>query len=391
MADETTGTKGWAQFAESKEDVDQQIDDGPPPLLFSVFDHIAHKDNISVYQRLQEFVWEAQLADRLGFDYYFTAEHHFGKNFSLSHSQSISLATIAQNTERIRFGPMGYTVALNEPLRTAEETLVLDHMSNGRLEVGLTRGITPHELITYGIRNEEGAPRFREGLEFLIKAWTQHERFSFNGQFYKYYDVELPWEPVQQPHPPIWIPSFTPANAKEWGRRGYGTAGISWLGHEPLRETFAAYQEGWKTSGRRTSEQRLGYLCHIIVADTDKEGKELALEHFPPTIDLFDYLDVQRNYWIGDTEMKRTTQGVRNLYRQIRQYDHFDENLMVLSGSPPRIAEQIQRLRESLPVNVIFGEFSFGMLPWETVKHSLELFATEVIPQLRQAATPASG
>ncbi|MEX0663293.1 MAG: LLM class flavin-dependent oxidoreductase [Acidimicrobiia bacterium] len=359
----------------------------PPPTRFAVFDHIAHKNNITVNERLKEFVWEVRLADELGLDYYFTAEHHFSRDFGLSPSQPITLATIAQNSERIRFGPMTYQIPISQPLRVAEEVLILDHMSNGRLEVGVGRGIVSHEPMSYGVRPELTNAMFREGLELMLKAWTMDEKFSFLGEYNQYFDLEVPWRPLQQPHPPIWVPTATPSNAEEWGRRGYRIAGFSWLGRELHHDVFAKYREGWKESGLPRSEQQVGYLSSYVVAPTDAEAREIAEEHFPKQVELFEY-EEGRSHWFGDTDAKRVYSGLLELFKQIKKPEFSEPEYMIIHGSPETVTGKMKALQEELGINTFLSEFSFGLQPWETVERSYQLFAKEVMPNFERTAAP---
>jgi alkanesulfonate monooxygenase SsuD/methylene tetrahydromethanopterin reductase-like flavin-dependent oxidoreductase (luciferase family) len=353
-------------------------------VYFADFDHIAHKNTMSVEDRLQEFVLEAKLADELGFDYYFTAEHHFSQDFSLSVSQALTCAILAQETEQIRFGPMTVILPIADPLRVAEEFTIIDHLSGGRLEMGVGRGVVMHELATYGRRNADGPALFRENLEFLIKCWTNDKNFSWNGAFNQYFDVEMPWKPLQQPYPRIWIPTATPDNAKEWGRRGYGVAGFSWLGIDIHEAIFAAYQEGWQESGLPVEDQRIAYLSSFVVADTDAEAEKLAKKHFPEQVELFEY-EEGRSHWFGDTNLKRVYSGLLNLFAQIKNVDEVSGPAqMIIYGSPETVAQKMLALRAALPINTYFAEFSFGHMPWDTVRHSMELFASEVMPRVRE-------
>lgn len=353
-------------------------------VYFADFDHVAHKGTMSVADRLQEFFWEAKLADDLGFDYYFTAEHHFSGDFSLSVSQALTCSMLAQQTKRIRFGPMTIILPIADPLRVAEEFTIIDHMSGGRLEIGVGRGVVFHELATYGRRNADGPAIFRENLEFLIKCWTNDENFSWNGVYNQYFDIEMPWKPLQQPHPRFWVPTATPDNAKEWGRRGYGVGGFSWLGVDIHKDIFAAYQEGWEQSGLPVEEQRIAYLSSYIVADTDAEAEKLAKQHFPEQVELFEY-EEGRSYWFGDTNLKRVYSGLLDLFDQLKDVDNVSgPGQMIIHGSPETVAEKMMTLREAFPVNTYFSEFSFGLMPWDTVKHSMELFASEVMPRVRE-------
>lgn len=355
----------------------------PAGLRFAVFDHIAHKSPImSVGERMQEFVREVQLADSLDFDYYFTAEHHFSQDFSLSPSQPVTSAIMAMSSQRIRFGPMTVILPICDPLRIAEEYAIIDHLSGGRLEFGVGRGVVAHELMTYGRHQDDGVALFRENLEFIIKAWTTREHFSWNGRHHQYFDIEMPYYPLQEPTPRFWIPTATPDNALEWGRRGYGVAGFSWLGLDLHKEIFAAYKEGWKESGLPESEQRIGYLSSYVVAETDEEAEALAKQHFVEQVRLFDY-EEGRSWWFGDTQMKRVYSGLLQLFDRIKDVDGFSGPArMIVHGSPETMVEKLQVLRD-LGVNTFFGEFNFGLMPWDVVERSMRLFNDEVRPAMK--------
>lgn len=380
------GTRAIAMAQFDHEEEAQGAEHVPIETQFAAFSHIGHKSSqMSVGTRLKEWVAELELIDSLDFDYYFTAEHHFSGDFGLSPSQPVTLATIVNRTKRIRFGPMVVTLPLSQPLRVAEEMLILDHMSDGRLEVGVGRGITPHELISYGVHPSDAQARFAEGLEFLIKAWTMDEKFSFLGQYSQYFDLEIPWRPYQDPHPPIWIPTATAKNAEEWGRRGYAISGFSWLGLDLHRDVFAAYRRGWAESGRPTSDQRIGYLSAVVVADTDEEAKALAEQHFPEMVSLFDY-EEGRSYWFGDTDIKRVYKGLLALFDNIKRLEYSEPAYMIIHGSPETVVEKIRALQAELGNNVVFSEFNLGLMPWAKVERSIRLFAEHVIPEIRAKA-----
>jgi alkanesulfonate monooxygenase SsuD/methylene tetrahydromethanopterin reductase-like flavin-dependent oxidoreductase (luciferase family) len=182
----------------------------------------------------------------------------------------------------------------------------------------------------------------------------------------------------------MWIPTATPDNAKEWGRRGYGVAGFSWLGIDIHEAIFAAYQEGWQESGLPVEDQRIAYLSSVVVADTDAEAEKLAKKHFPEQVELFEY-EEGRSHWFGDTNLKRVYSGLLNLFAQIKNVDEVSGPAqMIIHGSPETVAQKMLTLRAALPINTYFAEFSFGHMPWDTVRHSMELFASEVMPRVRE-------
>jgi alkanesulfonate monooxygenase SsuD/methylene tetrahydromethanopterin reductase-like flavin-dependent oxidoreductase (luciferase family) len=361
--------------------------DRSPAMGFAIFSHLAHKRTMTIHERLREFVAEVRLADELGFDYFFTAEHHFSREFCLSVSQPVTLTTIAQNTERIRFGPMAIILPLSEPVRVAEEMLILDHMSNGRLEIGLTRGIEPNELVGYGVRYEESADRFREALAFLTDAWTRDKTFSFLGQYSKYFDIDLGWQPLQRPHPPLWCPTSSPVSAREWGERGYGIAGFSPLGLDLHREVFDAYREGCDSGGRSPAERRIAYSVACVVAETDDEARRLATEHYGHSMDLFKYV-AQRSASFAPPGTSKLYERQLRLFEKLKDPSEFDALLSCVHGAPETVTAKLNHLQAELGINTVFCEFSFGLLPWVAVEQSLSLFKEGVMPNFARTATP---
>jgi alkanesulfonate monooxygenase SsuD/methylene tetrahydromethanopterin reductase-like flavin-dependent oxidoreductase (luciferase family) len=359
-------------------------------MHWAVFSHIANKTTCTVTQRLDEFVKEVRLADEAGYDYYFTTEHHFSKNFSLSPSQPISLATIAQNTKRIRFGPMIIIIPCSQPVRVAEEMVILDHMSGGRLEIGLGRGIRAHEHIAYGVPTHQDQGRLEESIEFLTKAWTAEEKFSWMGQYYTYVDVEMPWRPLQKPYPRLWMPTGTPGHAEHAGKMGWGTGGFSYLGMDMYRPVFDAYRKGWAESGRPAEEMRVGWLAPTIVADTDAEAQRLVAEHFPKQVALFDY-EATRSYSLVDSAARTRIEKSRDRFQSmVKDLKGSDEKLLYICGSPATVTKKVERLRREMGVNCIMSEFSFGDLDYSVVEHSMELMANEVSPNFQRSTASLS-
>jgi alkanesulfonate monooxygenase SsuD/methylene tetrahydromethanopterin reductase-like flavin-dependent oxidoreductase (luciferase family) len=351
-------------------------------MKFAIFSHIAQKESASIQQRLDEFAREVRLADELGYDFFFTTEHHFSGRFSLAPSQPISLTVIAQNSSRLRFGPMVVQLPISQPLRVVEEMLILDHMSGGRLEIGLGRGITPHEHTSYGIPTKTDHARFNEGMEFVLKALLAEGPFSWVGEYYHYVDVDLPWRPLQVPHPPIWVPTNTASSAYEYGKRGFGIGGFAIVGVDHYRSVFDEYRRGCDEVGIPSSEQRVSYLADTIVAETDEEAERLMHDHFVRQLALFEDERI-RSRAVVDSEMRRATEASLARMAGIRgDLDAAGKGLRFVHGSPATVTEKIQRLRDELGVNVYIGEFSFGELTYEQVERSHRLFATEVMPAL---------
>src|SRR5262249_47306659 len=118
-------------------------------------------------------------------------------------SPSVFLSAVAQRTSRLRFGPLVYTLPMYHPLRVAEEICMLDQLSGGRLQIGIGRGISPHELEHYGVVPAEAQARYLEAFAILPKALTGAS-LPFEEKFSRFRDVPMEIEPLQRPHPPLW-------------------------------------------------------------------------------------------------------------------------------------------------------------------------------------------
>src|SRR5579862_1841171 len=104
-------------------------------IRFGVFDHIEHLPGVSLTQLYAERLTQLEALDEAGFFAYHLAEHHTPAVHSMAPSQNVFLSAAAQRTKRLRFGPGVYVLPLHHPLRLIEEVSMLDHLSNGRLEI----------------------------------------------------------------------------------------------------------------------------------------------------------------------------------------------------------------------------------------------------------------
>lgn len=146
-----------------------------------------------------------------GFRTYHMSEHH-ATPLSLAPSPSVFLAAVAQRTRRLRLGPLVYVLPAHHPLRLAEEICMLDHLSNGRLEVGIGRGASAHELHYFGIDAEQAPAMYVEAYNVIKQALTQGE-VNFSGEYYKFENVPIEMKPRQLPHPPLWYAVPVPEGA----------------------------------------------------------------------------------------------------------------------------------------------------------------------------------
>src|SRR5262245_38147455 len=207
-------------------------------ISFGIFDWIDRRSTPlgRVYEERLQLL---EAADQASFGCYHLAEHH-ATPLGMAPSPSVFLAAAAQRTRRIRFGPLVYLLPLYSPLRLIGEICMLDHLSGGRLEVGVGRGISPYEVGYHGLAVERTRPMFLEAFSVLIAGMT-NDRLTYKGEYYRYENVRMELAPLQRPYPPIWYATNTVDNVEWAAARGMNLVG---LGPAPVFRTMVDRHRG---------------------------------------------------------------------------------------------------------------------------------------------------
>ena len=248
-------------------------------LQFGIFDQNDHGPS-SLAEQYEARLRLIELYDRSGFRTYHMSEHH-ATPLNLTPSPSVFLAAVAQRTKRLRFGALVYVLPTHHPLRLAEEVCMLDHLSQGRVEVGVGRGASPHELAYFGV-DPDGAPAmYVEAYTVLMQALTQAE-VNFSGRHYRFANVPIDLQPFQRPHPPLWYAvgdRHGVPQRRMWtlwyavpvpdGAAWPAQHGINVVCGGPLsrvREITDRYRAEWAAAGRRADELPLLGLNRFVLA-----------------------------------------------------------------------------------------------------------------------------
>jgi probable F420-dependent oxidoreductase len=162
---------------------------------------------------------QAVAADKLGWDAFWTVEHHFLEEYSHCSNPEVLYGAIAAKTENIR---LGYGVRLmpkpyNHPVRTAESVAVLDIISGGRVDLGTGRSSTRAELEGFGVDPHATRQMWQEAIGHVVGCWT-NEFYEFEGEHWSMPRRRVQPKPVQQPHPPFLIGGGAPRVLRLAGR-----------------------------------------------------------------------------------------------------------------------------------------------------------------------------
>jgi F420-dependent oxidoreductase-like protein len=236
-----------------------------PPIRFGLQ---TAPENVT-WAALRE-VWK--FAEDLGYDSLFTSDHFVTSMFQQTPDAPVfdgwtALTGLAALTGRVRLGVMVTGNLYRHPPQLAKIATTLDHISGGRLIVGIGAGWFEAEARMYGVpfrSNVERANQLGEALQILNLLWTE-ERASFDGKYYQLEDAICEPKPVQKPRIPIWVGG--------WGEKIV------------LRDA-ALYADGWNTTG---SPKQLAHKMDVFKRHCDAAGRDFdAIEKSVMHLGLFE-------------------------------------------------------------------------------------------------------
>jgi alkanesulfonate monooxygenase SsuD/methylene tetrahydromethanopterin reductase-like flavin-dependent oxidoreductase (luciferase family) len=323
--------------------------------IFSVVDHYPRELPRTAAQFYAELLEQVEAADRMGFDSFWIAEHHFHEYGGIPRPP-IWLAAAAQRTHRIRLGAAVVVLPFDNPLRVAEDYAMVDILSDGRLNLGVGSGYLKHEYEGFGVEMEERRERFDEALEVLLQAWTG-ARFSFEGKYHRVTEVQLNVVPVQKPRPPIWIAIFRHESALAAGRKRLPIMMIPYATTEQfseLSDTVRAFRAAFVAAGGRAEAATVPFGLHTYCAESFGEAREHAKEAMDRYV--------------------RT-----RLYAKQRSFELLVEKDLLAFGSPEDVIRVARRYREA-GLTHFLAIPNFGGLEHKKVLRSMELLAKHVFP-----------
>ena len=342
-------------------------EDGKIPKMSDLYD-----------ERLREIV----LAEQLGFKYYFVLEHQ--GNDGACTSPLIYLAGLAAHTSKIKLGTMVITLPFHNPVRLAQDVAMLDHLSKGRVELGVGSGVLEHEFARWDLPFSDRRQMGAEALEIIKKAWTQ-DIVSHDGNYWKFHEA-LPWpQPYQKPYPPLWFGAFSNFSYEFTARENYDLA--MWGDpDEKIAEKISNYCRVWDESGHSGPMPRRLLDRTVYVAETDEQAYEEASEYIIHTSQQGQKVE-------GNPRVMRTKIGWKGnpgtgSYADLNQtfggmatnIDFWIDNGLAHVGSPETVIGRLEAQQKLLGHDIFSARFKFGGLPNDLVDKSIRLFGEKVLP-----------
>ncbi len=325
-------------------------------------------------------------ADELGFDGIMSNEHH-AAYWCMKPSVNLDAAVIAKVTKRAKIAILGNVIAINDPVRMAEEIAMLDCYSGGRIISGFVRG-TAVESIQGGIDPTENRERFEEAHDLIIKCWTTPGPFRYEGNYY-HHRVVNPWVlPMQKPRPDIWFPGLSSPESVVWAaRHQYPYMNLGSL-VEQTHVLKQIYIDTAREVGFKPGPGHFGYLLKALVADTDEKAQEIGRafmwtidnrargprEHRdPPGYQSRESIAVQRRLPVAAAG-----------YGTRMSYEQFQDAYALIVGSPETVTRKLTEVIERLSPGYLLIYGNEGNMAHKDVMRSIELLGKEVIPALRE-------
>jgi alkanesulfonate monooxygenase SsuD/methylene tetrahydromethanopterin reductase-like flavin-dependent oxidoreductase (luciferase family) len=316
-----------------------------------------------------------EYADHSGFHSYHLAEHHLTP-LSVSPSPAVFLAAAAQRTSKLRLGPLVFLLPFYNPIRLFHEICMLDNLSNGRLDLGVGRGVSPIEAEEFGVDLDISWDMFNEQMDMFTKGFTTGT-LNHRGQHYNYEDIELWIKPYQKPYPPLWYASNNIATVPWMAQHGFNTCHV-FAGNAATKEHFDLYKRVWNAErmsdglNSHVAVPKLGLVRHLYIAPTDQQALAEARPAFGAWFHNINYLWEKAGY---------------DFLNFIRDFDDLESRGIVITGSPSTVREQVQQAIDETGVNYFCPIFAWGDLTPDQVMGSMSLFVDEVMPSLRPSSS----
>ena len=355
----------------------------------------------------------ADYCDKNNWNSIWFTEHHFNHEGMESSPNPLMMCTdIAARTKQIRLGQACNVITFWNPIRLAEDIATLDHLSKGRVEVGIGRGVYGREAVHMNVEADlkdqaKNKRLFEETLTIMKKAWTE-KFFNHKGEFYTYPSPNFVWQhdmsppdedfmdlktnqikkisvipqPYQKPHPTLWQ-VVDSTGSIEWAAKN-GINCIMWIPTvKTLKKRFEIYKNAKSDKEKRDVPmgEGISLVRDMFVAETMQDAKKLAGEQMVNYMRWVCHWRGLGNHMDPDEELPRT-KGKLDLLN----YDFLHKRNM-LFGTPDYVVKKIKELQSELNLQNLQVWSSMPGVKHEDAMRSIKLFNDEVIPKINLAKT----
>jgi alkanesulfonate monooxygenase SsuD/methylene tetrahydromethanopterin reductase-like flavin-dependent oxidoreductase (luciferase family) len=330
------------------------------------------------------------LAEELGFQSIWGVEHHF-TDYTMCPDVLQYLSYFAGRTHTMQLGSMVVVLPWHDPIRVAEQVAMLDNMSDGRVVLGLGRGLGRVEFEGFGVDMNESREIFVESAQLLLST-LETGVAEFDGKYVKQVRRTIRPRPFKSFRERTYAAAVSPESVEIMARLGVGILIIPQKPWEVVANELKSYREvfrrlngrdapapivgGWtfcdadEGRAREMAVQWIGGYWKTVL-----EHYELRGEHLKHTKGYEAYGRLQDIVSSGDGGADATTQFFLDIQ---------------IWGTPEQCFEKIMRIRDITAMDWYNGLFSYAGMPWDEAERNMRLFAREVMPELKKVGAPAA-
>jgi alkanal monooxygenase alpha chain len=334
--------------------------------------HFPHQTYEEVFDNALAY---AQTAERLGYDTVWVNEHHFIRFGTCSSSLTMAGFLLGRTT-RVRVGTAVVLVPLHHPLEVAEQAALLDHLSGGRLDLGLGRGAYPRDLAAFGCPVEKTQQAMFENVAVMLQAWTK-ETVGLESDLRRFPPVSVTPKPRTRPHPPVYIAASSPDTIAWAARLGLPMLLIWQLSIQEMADQVERYAQIAAEAGHDPAA-----IAHVAsgigyVADSREEAERAVADNIVWWYEV--------GHAAGSHEELAKYEGYRYLYDQARAQSLASPQEMARRalevnpiGTPEHCRAWLYEATERTGIRR-FALFMDLAAQRERVEENLERFAREVV------------
>ena len=338
-------------------------------IFMAPFHWLGENPTLAIERDLETVEW----LDYLGFDEAWIGEHHSAGWENIA-SPEIFIAAAAERTKHIRLGTGVTSLPYHHPMMVANRMVQLDHMTRGRVNLGVGPGALVSDAYMLGIDPTTQRQRMDESLGVIKRLLTETEPITHESDWFTLRDARLHLRPYTKPHFPISAAAAqSPSGMVLAGKHGLGVLSVSVVRGgayaRNMKDFWKIAEDTAEEYGNVMDRNEWRLVVHVHLAESKKEAMDQARERAGA---------YQREYFENTLGFQASFDGPQN---QI--IESMVENGAWCVGTPDDLVEQIHRLDES---SGGFGGLMIQATEWgtrEQVKHSYELIARYVMPQFQ--------
>jgi alkanesulfonate monooxygenase SsuD/methylene tetrahydromethanopterin reductase-like flavin-dependent oxidoreductase (luciferase family) len=323
---------------------------------------------------------QIELADRLGYDNAWEVEHHFLEEYSHSSAPEVFLAAASQRTKNIRLGHGIVQLTTNHPARVVERVSTLDLVSGGRVELGIGEGSSVTELHPFDRKFRDKRSVWEDAVRATLPMFWE-EGWEYHGEWFDFPLRNVVPKPRQKPHPPLWVACSQMETIEMAARRGMGALGFQFVSPEAAVAWVNCYYNTFvkrlELLERYQTNPNIAVVSPFMCCTTEEEA---VAQSEGSTFFTFALLFYNTHGPVSP--------GSVNLWDQ---YQHWKETpagqkarrARGLIGTPEQLRNKLRKFEHSHVDQVILLNQA-GKNRHEDICASLELFASEVMPEFKE-------